>query len=211
MWDLFNSTFNLFVAKTRGTTSSADAKKKKIANRLAKFQKGHTDLMVSRGHVLKLLNMERHSSQPSFCENPCLIPFQFGALVLLDPTWESTNLIWSTPRSKEIPALLRIVLERGQQDMREKLSPENLRNPELRKAREKDMRRKLLLDLIDILAGPQLSSWVDQSLVLLDKAGQEYDEDDIIQTDDDMSYYISIGEGQPVSLTFLFLRSIQPC
>ena len=95
--------------------------------------------------------------------------------------------------------------------MREKLSPENLRNPELRKAREKDTRRKLLLDLIDILAGPQLSSWVDRSLVLLDEAGQEYDEDDIIQTDDDMSYYISIGEGQLVSLMFLFLRSIQPC
>ena len=98
MWDLFNSTSSLFLAKTWGTTSNANAKKKKIANQLAKFWKGHTDLMVLQEHVLKLLNTARHSSQPLFCENPCLIPFQFGALVLLDSIWKSNNLIW---RSEE--------------------------------------------------------------------------------------------------------------
>jgi hypothetical protein len=124
--------------------------------------------------------------------------------VLLDPTWESTHSIRATSRSKEFPALLRLVLEKGQTDMRKNLSPENQRNPRLQKAGEKATRRALLLDLVDILAGGQLRSWVERSLDLLEQAGKEYEEDDIAQADQDTSASLSIPDDEFLLVVCLF-------
>jgi hypothetical protein len=130
--------------------------------------------------------------------------FQFGALVFLDQTWESTHAIQATPRSKEFPALLRIVLESGQKDMTESLSPQNRRNPQLAKAAEKATRRALVIDLVDILAGGQLSSWVDRSLLFLEQASDQYPEDDPTLTDSDALSSISLQLNPTKSLVILF-------
>ena len=96
-----------------------------------------------------------------------------------------------------------MVLETGQEDMKKNLSPQNQGNLLLQQAWDKEKRRTLLVDLVDILVGGQLSSWVADSLTQLDKASDEYQENDINDEDTDPSAYMSIPELEPVSVVFL--------
>ena len=93
--------------------------------------------------------------------------------MFLDPTWECGTGMIPTSRSKTFAAVLDLVINRGHQDMMATLSPANRANMELRECWKKESRLRLLLDLVNVLAGDDFADCVRRSLVQLDEHTDE--------------------------------------